>query len=280
MQLYISTGGFNLPPTQIIKKFIFNNINNIEISGGRYEKNLFNKILNFNKIKISIHNYIPFYKKTFVFNLASNKKKILNKSLAMAKKSIDLVSLNKSKFYTFHAGFLFDPKVNMLGDKPAPNKFFNRNVAIKNFVKNVKLLNSYAKKKGVNLLIENNIVSKKQYLLHNYVPLMCDIEETKKIMNLLPKSIKILLDLAHLKVSSNVLGFSKSEYISKLDRYIDAYHLSDNNGLFDQNKIFDKKCWFWEFIKNNKKFCTVEVYKQNIKKLKQLLKLVESKINK
>ena len=48
-KLFISTGGFkDLTPTQAIKKLNKNNIFNIELSGGKYEKNVGNKILRIN----------------------------------------------------------------------------------------------------------------------------------------------------------------------------------------------------------------------------------------
>ena len=48
-KLFISTGGFkDLTPTQADKKLNKNNIFNIELSGGKYEKNVENKILRIN----------------------------------------------------------------------------------------------------------------------------------------------------------------------------------------------------------------------------------------
>ena len=281
MKIFLSTGGFNQKLSHSINLLKKNNIKNIELSGGKYEIDIFNKIKkNFKNIDISIHNYIPIFKKSFVINFASNDRSIIKDSIKLAKRAIDLVSLNNFKFYTIHAGFLFDPKVNMLGDKPVPKEIFTRSNAIKNFVKNIKILNKYANTKQVKLLIENNVVSRKQYAIYDYVPLMCDIQETKKIMHLLPNNIKMLLDFGHLNVSSNVLGFSRSKYIYQLDNFIDAYHLSDNNGLSDQNKKFNTKSWFWNFIKKNKKFCAVEVYSQDIKQLKQQMKLAKKIISK
>lgn len=279
MQFYISTGGFNLKPTQSIKKLLSHNIRNIEISGGKYENKLIKKILNFNKIKINVHNYMPFYKKPFVFNLASNNKKILDKSIAMAKKSIDLVSLNKSKFYTFHAGFLFDPKINMLGDKKVPKKIFNRKLALKRFVKNSLKLYQYAKKKNVTLLIENNVVTKNQFTKYNYIPLMSEIDETLYTMHKFKNKIGLLLDVGHLNVSSQTLRFSREKYVKKLNKFIHAYHISNNNGLYDQNLEFNKRSWFWKFLKKNVKFCSVEVYSSDIKKLKKLFKITKEKLS-
>ena len=93
MQLFISTGGFKNFPSKSIDYLYNNGIRNIEISGGKFEKKLKEKILQKrNKINFNVHNYIPFFKKPFVFNLSSSNKYISLRSIKMAKKSINLIS--------------------------------------------------------------------------------------------------------------------------------------------------------------------------------------------
>ena len=282
MQLFISTGGFKNFPTKSINYLYNNGIRNIEISGGKFEKKLKEKILQKrNKINFNVHNYIPFFKKPFVFNLSSSNKYISSRSIKMAKKSINLISeLNMGpKYYAFHAGFLFDPKIDMLGDKPVPKKIFNRKDAINQFLKNIKVLISYAKKKKVKLLIENNVVSRNQFKKYNYIPLMSDIKETEIIMKKIGNDVGILLDFGHLNVSSKSLNFSKKKYINKINKYIKAYHLSDNDRLTDQNKSFTKKCWFWKYIKKDAHFCTIEVYTYNLNLIKKLVNITSNKLS-
>ena len=250
------------------------------MSGGKFEKNLNIKVLkNKEKANLNIHNYIPFYKKPFVFNLSSDNKIIVQNSINMAKKSINLSSKLNSNYYACHAGFLFDPKINMLGDKPVPIKILDRKKAMNNFIKNIKILNSYAQKKNIKLLIENNVVSKNQYKKYNYIPLMSDIKETEFIMKKIGKDVGILLDFGHLNVSAKSLNFSKIKYLKKFSKFIRAYHLSYNNGLTDQNKSFTSKSWFWKYIKKDASFCTIEVYSNNLKVLKKLIKITNMKIN-
>ena len=64
METYLSTGGFQKKkPSEIIKIFKKNRISNIELSGGKYEKDLVNKILKHNNSsKIMLHNYFPHFK--------------------------------------------------------------------------------------------------------------------------------------------------------------------------------------------------------------------------
>ena len=278
MQVYVSTGGLKNSPSESVNFFLKNGFKNIEVSGGKYEKNLDVKILKSKKIaNLNIHNYIPFYKKQFVFNLSSNDKKIVKNSINMAKKSINLASKLKLDYYACHAGFLFDPKITMLGDKPVPKMILDRNTAMKNFIKNIKVLISYSKKKKMKLLIENNVVSKRQFKKFNYIPLMADIKETQYIMRKIGKDSGLLLDFGHLNVSAKSLNFSKELYLKKLSKFIKAYHLSHNNGLADQNRPFSSKTWFWKYIKKRASFCTIEVYSNNLKILKKLVEITNRK---
>ena len=57
------------------------------MSGGKYEKNVGNKILKINnKNNIRTHNYFLYPKKNFVINLASENKLIVKKSINLKKK--------------------------------------------------------------------------------------------------------------------------------------------------------------------------------------------------
>ena len=62
-----------------------------------------------------------------------------------------------------------------------------------------------------------------------------------------------------------------------LKPYIKGYHLSDNNGLRDSNKEFTTKSWFYDKLKKNVKYISIEVYTKNIKKLKSLQNLIKKK---
>ena len=115
--IYISTGLFENKASQTAKKFIKKKIYNIELSAGMYDKNYINslKLLNKDKkISLAVHNYFPTPKKAFVFNLASLDDKIFKLSFKHAKKAIKLAKTLGGKYYSFHAGFLIDPKMSKL----------------------------------------------------------------------------------------------------------------------------------------------------------------------
>ena len=119
MTVYISTGGFsNLTAYNAAKKLKKSNINEIELSGGLYSKNLIKDIHKIKKISnIQLHNYFPPPKKPFVLNLASLDKNISKKSYNHIIKAINLCKNLGTQFYSFHAGFLCDVKPNELGKR-------------------------------------------------------------------------------------------------------------------------------------------------------------------
>ena len=119
MNIFVSSAALkNHSISKVSSKFKNAGIENIEFSGGVYEGNILKKL---NKVKkqqnILIHNYFPRPKKDFVLNLASENKIIFRKTESFIKKSILLCSRLKIKYYSFHAGFLIDPKIKMLGKK-------------------------------------------------------------------------------------------------------------------------------------------------------------------
>ena len=155
-RVYFSTGGFReLKPIDAINLFLSNGIKNIELSGGKYDSSTRVKIENLSKTKnIIVHNFFPAPKTSFVLNLASENKSIFTKSLNMIKKNIILSSLNELKIYSFHAGFLIDPKVKELGKKISYKKVQNRKKTIKKFIDRLNIISKFAisKLKYVDLL--------------------------------------------------------------------------------------------------------------------------------
>jgi len=277
--IYISTGGFpEKKGSDIYKKLKENGFKNIEFSGGKFDNNLKKNIKNFKNVQF--HNYFPPPKTPFVFNLSTTNKKLASKSIKFIKQNIRLSRLVGARYYSFHAGFRVDPKPNELGKTIKETKMINLDIAKINFFKRVKKLNSFAKKNKIKLLIENNVISKKNFKKFGENPLlMCD---PKEIVNFFKsfkdKNVGLLFDVAHFKVSSNCLSFDIKKGYKKIKKFIYGYHLSDNDGKMDTNKKFNSNSWFWRDLNNNAKFFTIEVYNVSFKDYKKLLKIVEKKI--
>ncbi len=102
--------------------------------------------------------------------------------------------------------------------------------------------------------------------------------EIKKIMSKLPNNVKLLMDVAHLKVSSKTLKFNLVNSFKYLKRYTGAYHLSDNNGIIDNNRDIKKNSWFLNLI-TKVDFISIEVANKNLALVKKQLNLIDEKIN-
>ena len=279
----ISTGGYkDLSGLQAIKYLKKNNIYSIELSGGKYSKNQIEKIkLLKSKINLRVHNYFPPHKEPFVINLASDNKKILIKSISHIKKSILLVKKFGGDTYSFHAGFRLDPNFKSLGKKFSREKMISKKKALSNFIGQVKKIAKFAKKNKVKILLENNVITIKNlnkfkdnpFLLTNYY-------DAVKLFQFMPKNVRLLLDVAHLKISAKTEKLDPIKSLKKMNKYVSGYHFSENDGYTDHNKQFKKNAWFLPFIKKNLSYYSIEVYNAKPNKLKNQIKILTKELNK
>ena len=160
-----------------------------------------------------------------------------------------------------------------------PRELYDKRDALNTFIDNINVLSFYAKERNIELLIENNVLSENNSKSFKSNPLlMTDIDDCIEIMSSTPDNVNLLVDLAHLKVSSNSQSFSCKEYLKKADSWIRGYHMSDNNGLSDTNSIIEENSWFWNYINKDIEFFTIEVYGLAIDEILQQIELVNSKI--
>ena len=91
----------------------------------------------------------------------------------------------------------------------------------------------------------------------------------------------LLLDLAHLKVSCHSLGLNFAEELDSLISKSDYIHVSDNDGLHDQNKAVAQGSQLFKLLETHHlshKTITLEIYRQihDVQKSYQLIsKLTE-----
>lgn len=280
--IFVSTGNLKTKAAKTSQKVkILNNskIYKIELSSGKYEPSLEKKLINNKKSTFLVHNYFPVPKKGFVFNLASKNMIIQKQSLNLAKKSIRLSQKLGGKYYSFHGGFLVDPKINQLGKAFNYSKICPRKTAIKIFIKNVKILLKYADKFNIKLLIENNVLTKKNLNIFKCNPFL--FVQSNEIIGILKKlnyKVRLLVDVGHLKVSAKTLKFDKNKFLKKCDKHIGAYHISDNNSLEDQNNLITQKSWFWKNIKKNAEFYSLELKTKSLNDIKKQLKIFKENL--
>ena len=226
-----------------------------------------------------IHGYFPPPKIPFNFNLASQNKIIEKKSINLAKNAIDLCCEIESSFFTFHAGITTDPP--KLGVRLPRKNIVNRNLALNTFFENTRIILDYAKTRGIQLAMELNVIQK--FNLdngNNRLGLFADYDEVELFYEHFEKSeIGILLDLAHTIVTSHWLKFDKNYFVKKLLDKITVVHVSNNNGLQDQNLALTQECWPVSKLKLFKnKPITLESMNLDVSEIKSNIEIIKNAI--
>lgn len=259
--IFISSGGFRNKLINEIASYIeLIGCKNIEYSSGPYQEQIAEKLLNLEikNFAVQIHNYFPVPKKSFVLNLASLNTVIWGNSFNHCLKSINLASKLKTKRYSVHCGFCYDPKTTELGKPFKKNFTFNKEDYEKKFIDTIKKLKNYADTKGVDFYIENNVVISENLRNDKSMLLGTTIEEMVKFKQ--KTAAKILIDTGHLIVSANTLGINESSQLNLAKNFADAYHLSTNNRIRDQNKEFNNQDKIFQAVRKDADFYTIEVY--------------------
>lgn len=256
-------------------------IKNIELSGGVFDENLLSQLSQLTKdIQFQCHNYFPPPKMPFVFNLASPNQTIASMSIKHAFTAIDTAKNLGASLYSFHSGFLFDPEINELGEILFSRNLFDHEDSILRFIDRVNQIDEYANSQGVKLLIENNVLSIENLKKFQSNPLlMSNNVDSFQIMNNTSENVTLLMDVAHLIVSSNSLRYSAIDFLNESDSWISAYHLSDNNGLADTNNPITKDSWFWPYLKKNVDYFSLEIKGISTPELLDQIKLTKKKLS-
>ena len=156
-------------------------------------------------------------------------------------------------------------------------KSIDRQQCIVNLSENIEQICRYLDSKGLKLLLENNVIDSSVYNNFGDNPfLCCDPEEINELTRICCNNFGLLLDLAHLKVSANTLGFDFLDAVKKLVKITSAVHISDNDGSRDTNLPFDEASdvlmALAEFEELN--FITIEVYDDNMSLLQKQIELI------
>lgn len=280
--IFLSTTCFkNDNLEEIIKISKDNGITNLEISGGlKYidEKKLSDLIEKNNDINFKFHNYFPIPKIPFVLNLAS--KKTSQKSVKNILKGINYASKYGKKIFSFHAGLRFNPLSSSLGKNQQDYKVINYDLSYNILEQSIKKI-ILEKIKDTTICIENNVVEQRNFINEENKYIFSDLSDSNFINDLIYKyNVKILLDFAHLKVSSKTLKFNPHDFIEEYHNNILIAHLSDNNGINDDGSILKKNAWFWKTVNWKKmKYISLELKNVNIDILKQQIELTSKMIN-
>ena len=265
--IFVSTSGFkNKKISEIIEILAVNKFKKIELSGGStyyegIEEDLIKLKVKYN-LELQLHNYFPPPKDSFVLNLSSNNDIIFNRSVEHYKKSIEISKRLGANKFALHAGYLVDPDVSELGKKINKKVFIQRSKGIEKFSLGYNILKDFAGKE-FNIYVENNVLSKNNYesFLFKNPLLFTDFNSYLELKEKL--DFKILLDIAHLKVSCNSLNLNFFDEFEKLSKLTDYFHISGNNNISDNNLSICNDEVLNKLLNNfdlDNKIITLEIY--------------------
>lgn len=263
-RVYASTGGYpQLEPVEAIEQLAHAGIQSIELSGGRPAADTVECIRKWSKrVSLNVHHYFPPRTDSLVVNLASPDPDVASRSVEHVMNGLRLARDLGAPSYCVHAGYLVDPLPAELGRPFASRPITPRPAALDRFVARVSSLADEAASAGVLLFVENNVLSVSNLQASGGNPLLCvDAEETAETMARVPESVRLLVDVGHLKVSARTLGRDALSELKILAPWIGAAHLSDNDGETDSNHAVAEDSWFWNSLPGNLAFHTVEVYR-------------------
>lgn len=261
--IFVSTGGVRArSAVETAMDFCQHGIPAIELSGGAHSVTQEADLLALrNDMVLQVHNYFPPPAQPFVFNLASFDPTSIARSVEHVRWAIRLSVTLGRPVYSFHAGFRLNPLVSELGRPIGRRTLHNRAAALQQFGEKVLSLAEEARREGVTLLIENNVLSKVNLATFGEDPLLLtEPEEIASFMEQMPAHVGLLLDVAHLKVSAQTLGFDSIAGHAEVKPWIRGYHLSDNDGLTDSNQAVTAQSWFWNVIEAGLDYYSIEVY--------------------
>jgi len=259
LTVYFSTGAFrNNSLVEILNYCVRYGIRNLELSSGVKPAPTYLETLAMfrDECQFLVHNYFPPPQIPFVLNLAATDKGTLRQSRDHCRAAIDLCMTLGSPFYSVHSGFALNLTPELLGKPRQQSRLSSEyiikpEIAYETFAESVDYLSRYAESRGVGLLVENNVVTTAHVTAGKAgALLMVRAEEILRLMaDISCPNLGVLVDVGHLKVSANALGYSPDSFISEIRPYIRAFHLSDNDGQTDQNRLVSKSSWFWPAVR-------------------------------
>jgi len=238
------------PLSDRIEDFRRHGITTIELGAGVSVGDDLNVLFAAEGVQFLVHNYFPPPPKTFVLNLASADLAVRAQSLRMVEFALDLSARLKAPFYSVHGGFITDP-IGFDGTGfvfPAPQSATQAVAAMERFIDAVRSLLTHARTAGVKLLVENNVCvpsSAGKLLLQSadeFESLFASIEDPH---------LGVLLDTGHLNVTARTFGFDRLQFVDRLQPFVRAFHIHDNDGSADTHRPVVEGSWVIDVLRRD-----------------------------
>lgn len=292
MSLWLSSGAFKTSDIeQMLSIARTNGITNVELSSGlAYQpktRQLLKEEVERGMLNFLVHNYFPAPETPFVLNIASLDPDDLKKTEIFGADAIRLADEFGAPFYSIHAGFAANLCPEHLG-KPEylanalTSEDIDREQAYKIMIETTHQLAKQAANLGLELLIENNVISPKFLEKMPVNPLL--LTEAQEILQFFKDvdrpNVGLLLDVAHTRVSALAQGWSAEQFVELVGEHVRCLHLSDNDGRQDNNQRITADSWFIPYLSDFKNCeIVIEVYNLEPRDMHQQLALIQEYIN-
>ena len=289
MSVFVSSGAFpSNDLDEILALCARHGIDRVELSSGLGHAGDVDRSLEAasQDMELLIHNYFPPPDIPFTLNLASADDEIRRRSIALCTNAIDLCERVGASYYSVHSGFAHDFKPAELGHSDAQAAALSttgtdRQAAYGRFRECVRIVSDHAAAKGIDLLLENNVAAPRLIEMAGFNPLL--MVEADEILDCLDDigrpNVHLLLDVAHLMVSSNALGFDPRKFIDKVGPRVAALHVSDNDGYRDQNLMTTTESWYLPALRSfGDRDIVIESYNLTPSQILSQIDLIESHI--
>jgi len=242
MAVFVSTNCLPLPVRETVIALTGAGILNIELGPTQeYHEGIEEFLASIREARFIIHNYFPAPRDPFILNLASTDEQVRERSIAQAKKSIELCHFLKSDLFSVHAGFAADPGLGAEHlDFASADGLADYETAFNHFVASIQELLNLAVPLGIKVAVENNVCPQgyRRFLL------LSEASEFERLFAELPSSnLGINLDMGHLNVSAKSLDFDKYEFVRRLRDKILSFHLHDNDAITDSHQPLSEDSW-------------------------------------
>lgn len=278
-EVFVSTGTGAGSATRIARELYDEGFTSLELSGGSYDEGYLQRVNELVDVgaRISLHNYFPPPEDPFVLNLGHWDYVIREKSIQMVSQALRLSNEIGSERYAVHSPFAVDITPSQLGTKISSRESRPKRLVEEIFLDSLETLKKEANSLGVSMYIENSPLSSENLRSLGKDSLLGVTSE--EVTSLAEKAnVGVLCDLGHLKVSSNTLGLDIKKEADSMLGNSDYLHLSDNDAVNDQHRIFDKNAWFISPLLNHKgtiKTVALEVGLDDLESVRRTQQLVQ-----
>jgi len=200
--------------------------------------------------KLLIHHFFPANPKNVILNLASIDPIRRQSTRLFFQRSLEWSAKIGAPLFSFHAGYITDPvgtdKHGFILEEPTTRSY---DAAWDLFTAEVEILRKTASQYGVTLLIENNVVSKR----NEKKLLLAKPEEFERFFNQpsINENIGILLDWGHWLVTAKTYHLDLDSFLPLSDR-ICGIHLHSNDGIEDEHHPLREDCSYIDILQSFK----------------------------